>query len=58
MKPRLVPLMSRYDRQIRKDKNRCVRGHEMTPLNTYIRPDGKEVCRACKHELQRVRRAV
>lgn len=45
--------------------NRCKRGHEFTPENTYVRPRGGKVCRVCRplvedHEhkmaLQRERR--
>ncbi len=26
----------------------CHRGHEFTPENTYLRPDGRRWCRTCK----------
>lgn len=26
---------------------RCKRGHEFTPENTYIRPEGRRMCRIC-----------
>lgn len=37
--------------------NRCGRGHEFTPENTYRRPNGGRMCRACRdlvedHELK------
>lgn len=28
----------------------CLRGHEYTPANTYVGPDGKRDCRACGRE--------
>lgn len=31
----------------RKREGKCYQGHEMTPENTYIRPDGNAVCRQC-----------
>jgi hypothetical protein len=30
--------------------NRCKRGHEFTPENTYIKPDGGRVCRECRRQ--------
>lgn len=36
--------------------NRCMRGHELTPENTYIRLDnGHRMCRACRRERDRLR---
>ena len=29
-------------------KTHCLRGHEFTPANTYIRPRGERMCRACR----------
>lgn len=29
-------------------KTHCKRGHEFTPENTYLRPNGARVCRTCK----------
>ena len=29
-------------------KTHCIRDHEFTPENTYVRPDGGRTCRACK----------
>jgi hypothetical protein len=34
---------------------RCVRGHAYTPENTYHRPDGSVVCRACARERDKSR---
>lgn len=31
----------------------CVRGHEFTPQNTHVGPQGVRVCRACKRETAR-----
>ena len=28
-------------------KERCIRGHEFTPENTYVRKSGARMCRAC-----------
>ena len=28
-------------------KTQCIHDHEFTPENTYIRPDGKRMCKAC-----------
>jgi hypothetical protein len=33
----------------RSELTHCKRGHEFTPANTYIRPNGRE-CRTCKAE--------
>ena len=49
------------DRAIREAQpripNHCGRGHEYTPKNTYIKPDGTRECRACKTDRQRQERA-
>jgi len=29
------------------DSYHCCRGHELTPENTYVRPNGHRVCREC-----------
>lgn len=29
-------------------KDRCINGHEYTPENTYTKPNGKRLCRACR----------
>lgn len=34
----------------------CLRGHSMTPDNTYVRPDGDHICRICKIERDRTYR--
>jgi hypothetical protein len=34
-------------------RTHCSRGHEYTPENTYVRPNGRYFCRACRLELQR-----
>lgn len=34
-------------------KTRCARGHEYSPDNTYIRPDGARSCRTCLRENHR-----
>lgn len=34
-------------------KTRCVNGHEFTDENTYVRPNGRRVCRACHRETSR-----
>jgi hypothetical protein len=31
-------------------KEKCDNGHEFTPLNTYIRPDGTRRCKTCQAE--------
>jgi len=40
------------------DKRRCPSGHSFDATNTYLRPDGKRVCRTCKNEQQRARRSA
>ena len=37
-------------------KDRCIRGHEFTEQNTYVRKNGKRNCREC--EAQRKRRTA
>lgn len=32
----------------------CPSGHERSPENTYIDPQGKKRCRTCRREAQRV----
>lgn len=37
---------------------RCLRGHEMTPANTYTRPNtGQQMCRTCRADYARRRTA-
>ncbi len=31
----------------------CQRGHELTPENTYVRPNGTRTCKTCKHASDR-----
>lgn len=33
-------------------KTRCVKGHEFSSENTYVKPDGERVCRTCKRKWQ------
>jgi hypothetical protein len=37
----------------RKVTTRCVHGHDYTPANTYVCPDGTRQCRACGREAVR-----
>jgi hypothetical protein len=39
-------------------KTHCRRGHEMTPENTYTRPSGDAVCKACRGMRDLARRAA
>jgi hypothetical protein len=39
-------------------KTHCKWGHEFTPENTRIERDGSRVCRTCKRERQRMRKAA
>jgi hypothetical protein len=36
-----------------KKKTHCIHGHAFTPENTYVDPDGRRNCRACKRERRR-----
>lgn len=45
--PRCRKCHSRYDDR-RRERTHCKRGHEFTPENTYIRPNGNRECRACR----------
>jgi formylmethanofuran dehydrogenase subunit E len=40
-----------------KDKTHCKQGHEFTPENTRRTPNGQRVCKACRADEQRRRRA-
>lgn len=41
------------------EKTHCIHGHEFTPSNTYVGPDGRRKCRACQQRhSQRVNAAV
>jgi hypothetical protein len=42
----------------RAQQTKCDRGHEITPANTLIRPNGARRCRTCKLEWRRVHRGV
>ena len=33
-----------------RNRTHCPRGHEYSPENTYVGPDGKRRCRTCKRE--------
>lgn len=33
-------------------KTTCSNGHEFTPENTYLRPEGGRACRTCMHDRQ------
>lgn len=39
--------------KLNRDKTHCKHGHEFTPANTIIRPNGSRNCRACMGEAQR-----
>lgn len=34
-------------------KTHCKNGHEFTPENTYVRPDGARICFICKRAANR-----
>lgn len=34
----------------RRAATHCKRGHEFTPANTYIRPDGRRACVCCQRD--------
>lgn len=40
----------------RSSATHCVRGHEFTAENTYVKPNGTRNCRACKRAVDRGRR--
>lgn len=37
---------------------RCTSGHDFTPENTYLRPNGTRACRACKRDRKRAAREL
>lgn len=39
-----------------KQRPHCANGHERTPENVRIRPDGARACRVCERERQRIKR--
>lgn len=44
-------------RKPRARKARCKRGHEFTPENTYLKPDGRRECRTCLQTYRQERTA-
>jgi|SRR5882757_2702477 len=36
----------------------CLRDHELTPENTYVRPDGARECRTCRRSTKRTQRKL
>lgn len=34
-------------------RNHCKRGHEMSTINTYVRPDGNRQCKECRKDIMR-----
>lgn len=45
--------MTAKGRHANDNKTQCPQGHEYSPENTYIRPNGKRECRTCKREHRR-----
>lgn len=47
------------ERSLPAQKSRCLRGHELNDINTYIRGkgNGKRQCRVCHRDQERARRA-
>lgn len=48
-----TPSANEYDkvrngRSVQANKTHCPQGHEYTPENTYIRPNGNRSCRVCR----------
>ena len=39
-------------------KTHCIRGHEFTPVNTYVARDGKRACKECRRSRDRARYAA
>ena len=46
--PAHLEALSRVDHVREHATDRCRRGHEFTPENTYVRPDGARNCRECR----------
>lgn len=44
-------LRAYYDRQ--RAKAICARGHDYTEANTYVRPNGRRMCKQCNRDAQR-----
>jgi len=42
---------------VRSDPNFCMKGHELTPANTYTDPSGYNHCRTCREKSGKERRA-
>ena len=38
------------------DYPRCSEGHDLDPANTYVRPNGTQVCRKCQADRRRAKR--
>lgn len=49
-----IPLCGPCHRELdRRPGTHCIHGHELTPDNTYTRPNGRPLCRTCKRETLR-----
>ncbi len=45
------------DRQAARSlKTHCAHGHEYSPVNTYVNPEGYRTCRTCTRERHRAKR--
>jgi len=42
--------LARGDGNQNKDKTECIRGHEFTPENTLVEPNGGRHCRTCRRD--------
>jgi formylmethanofuran dehydrogenase subunit E len=40
-------------RGMNSDLTHCRKGHEFSPENTYVSPNGRRVCKACRRGRQR-----
>lgn len=49
----LTPLSIVEHQRVHHVEEKCSKGHEWTPENTYYRSNGKRQCRACKAAIQR-----